>query len=126
MDDILIYGTCIEEHDMKSQETLSPCQGSRTLNRQKCKIRVNQVAYVGHLLTSKGIKPDTKRIEATVSIPNLEDIPALKRFLGMATYCAKFIPNLRSEANPLRELPKKNTECNWLEQQKVAFKRVKN
>jgi len=89
MDDILIHGTCIEEHDANLNKFLARTREVVfKLNRQKCKFGVNQVAYIGYILTSEGIKPDPKIIQAIVDIPNPDDVPALQHFLEMVTYCA--------------------------------------
>ena len=32
------------------------------LNRKKCKVRKDEVPYVGHLLTKDGLKPDPEKI----------------------------------------------------------------
>ena len=72
------YPTTLHMHQRaccKSQENLSRAREARLkLNGQKCKFRVNQAAYIGHLLSSEGMKADPKRIQAIV------DVPALQRF----------------------------------------------
>jgi len=58
MDEIRIHGTCIEEHDSNLKKILARAREmGLKLNQQKCKFRVNQVAYIG-----EGIKSDPKRI----------------------------------------------------------------
>ena len=38
-----------------------------------------------HLLTSQGLMPDPEKIQAILQMTELEDVTALKRFLGMVT-----------------------------------------
>ena len=34
------------------------------LDKEKCRFRVSKVRYVGHVLSSDGIKPDPQKVEA--------------------------------------------------------------
>ena len=50
----------------------------------------------------------------------------LQRFLGMATYLSKFIPNHSEILAPLRVLLEKNTEWHWDTQQMQALNQLKD
>ena len=50
----------------------------------------------------------------------------LQRFLGMATYLSKFIPNYSEISAPLRVLLEKNTEWHWDTQQMQALNQLKD
>lgn len=50
----------------------------------------------------------------------------VRRFLGMATYCGRFIPNLATIAEPLRHLTKKDTPWRWTQTEQEAFDKVKS
>ena len=78
-----------------------------------------------HLLTSQGLIPDPKKIQAILQMPELEDVTALKRFLGMVTYLAKFIYHLSEMTEPLRRLEDKNVQFQWLDQHSVAMNTIK-
>ena len=41
-------------------------------------------------------------------LPRPQDVTQLKRFLGMTSYMTKFLPNLATEADPLRKLEVKD------------------
>ena len=49
----------------------------------------------------------------------------VSRFLGMATYLSKFIPNYSKVSSPLRTLLEQDTEWHWSEQQESAFQTLK-
>ena len=61
MDDVIVAGD-ETTHDERLQKFLERAsnQGLK-LNKEKCKIRQTQVPYVGHLLTSEGLKIDPPR-----------------------------------------------------------------
>jgi len=54
------------------------------------KLRLNQVSYIGHLPTSKGLKPDSEKVKAKSKMPNLpSDVAAVRRLRGFLNYLSK-------------------------------------
>ena len=72
-----------------------------------------------------GIKPDSSKIEAIISMPSPSSRKDLERFLGMINYLGKFIPNLSDTTAVLRELLKQDNEWMWLEQHQIAMDQLK-
>ena len=104
-------------HDEQLCMVLERC---RETNLEKCRFHVPEVSYVGHVLSSDGLKPDPWKIEITkMSWPT--DCEELNRFLGVVTYVAKFIPNMAQITAPLRQLLEKNVEWFWDHEQEKAF-----
>ncbi len=95
------------------------------LKKSKLKRGQSSVAFMGHLLTSEGLKPDPRKVEAILEMPPPTDIKGIKRFLGMVNYLAKFLPLLSDMTQPLRDLDDKDVEWCWLEQHEQAFRTVK-
>ena len=54
----------------------------------------SSLKFMGHLLTSESLKLDPVKTQAILQMPKREDIPALRRFLGIVTYLGKFMPHL--------------------------------
>ena len=96
-----------------------------TLNRAKVKRHQTSVKFMGHLLTSQGLMADPEKIQAILQMPEPDNLTALKRFLGMVTYLAKFMPHLSQMTEPLRRLEDKNVEFQWLEQHSIAMNTIK-
>ena len=80
------------------------------LNPGKMIFRRQEVPFVGHILTSNGLKMQPARGTAIADMNTSEDVAAERRFLGMANYVSRFIPNLAEIAAPLRQLARKDTE----------------
>ena len=59
IDDIIIFGKDIEEHD-------------RRLSKDKCIFRTNEIRYAEHLLTDKGVKIDPEKLKAVESMKNIK------------------------------------------------------
>ena len=131
-DDFLIagFGTTDDEVNLSLESNerafLEKCrQWNLKLNRAKVRRHQSSVKFMGHLLTSEGLKPDPDKIQAILQLPEPEDRPALKRFLGMVTYLSKFMPHLSEMTEPLRPLEDKDVEFQWLEQHSVAIATIK-
>ncbi|XP_028411675.1 uncharacterized protein K02A2.6-like [Dendronephthya gigantea] len=70
IDDILIWGSDEQEHDARLEATLQRCEEiNLTLNLDKCKFKMNEVSYCGHIFTKDGVKPDESKIKAIQEMP---------------------------------------------------------
>ena len=115
-----------KDHDENLKNALQRAsERNLELNKEKVKLRMTEVPYIGHLLTSEGIKPDPKKVEAVQKMPQPTDVPSVKRFLGMVNYLSKFLPNHSTITEPLRQLEAKGVEWHWDDNQQKAFDEVK-
>ena len=126
VDDLLVWGGTKEQHDERLKRALEIARSSGIkLNKDKCEIGLQEVTYIGHTLSSNGLKPDVNKVEAIRRIDTPNDKAPVQRFLGMATYLAKFIPNFSQLASPLRVLLEKNTAWHWDKPQQDSFEKLK-
>ncbi len=72
------------------------------LEKEKTKIKCTTVDYMGHKVTSEGLKPDPGKVEVILQMPAPKDKKDLQRFLGMVQYLVKFIPHLSEIASPVK------------------------
>ena len=112
-DDIIICGVgesyeeAVKDHDNKLVSLLEPCRSKGIkLNSRKLLVRRNQVSFMGHVITSDGLKPDPAKVEWIQKMPIPSDKQAVRRFLGMVNYLQRFSPKLSAVTAPLRELLK--------------------
>ena len=125
VDDLLIHGATLKEHNERLKKVLERCQEiNLKLNKSKCQIGQKEVNYVGHKLTGEGLKPTDERIRAITNMQPPTDVKELETVLGMVAYVAKFIPNLSELTAPLRELKKKEV-WTWTEEQQEAYDTIK-
>lgn len=126
VDDIIVGGKHLKEHDENLQKVLDRARKVRLrLNPQKCRFQLKEVSYVGHVFTEQGLKSDPAKIQAITDIPPPQDKAALQRFLGMINYLGKFIPNHSNIAAPLHQLLHKDIAWTWTDQQQNAFDTLK-
>lgn len=127
MDDILIWGRTLDEHNERLRRVLERCREHHlTLNREKCKIGVDSVTYMGHMLTREGLRVTDTRIRAVTDMDDPRDKTELKRFLGMVNFVGKFIPNLSQRSEPLRELLKNDVVWHWNERHQSCIQDLKS
>ena len=87
------YAEALNDHDRKLEMFLKQCQKKQIcLNKDNFRLKLGSVAFMGHLLTDEGIKPDTKKITAIHLMQKPTDVAGVRRMLGMVTYLAKFMP----------------------------------
>ena len=126
VDDILVWGTTEQDHDQKLLKVLDRAREvNLQLKLKKCQFKVPEVSYVGHVLSSEGLKPDPRKVDSVTQMQAPSDAKELLRFLGMVTYLAKFVPHLSEMAAPLRELTKEKTTWKWEVAETEAFNKIK-
>ena len=126
IDDILIWGTTMEDRNKHLEAALKRCQAiGLTLNKDKCRFGAPQVTYLGHIIIAEGISPDKEKVRAIAEMPPPEDKKGVERLLGVFNYVGKFIPDMSTIIHPIRELLKKEVQFTWQWEQIKAFQRVK-
>ena len=113
MDDVLVAGRDLAHHDQILRKVIQRATlYNLKLNMQKLRIRQSEVPYIGHIISSEGLKADPAKVKAVHEMPAPTDKEGIKRFLGFVTYLSKFIPNLSSIDAPLRQLLKSDVVLN--------------
>ncbi|CAK1587306.1 unnamed protein product [Parnassius mnemosyne] len=86
VDDLLIHGNSKNQHDFRLRQVLERCkQINVKLNKKKCKVRLTEINYLGHIITQNGIKPDDTHIQPILDMPKPQNTKDLERFLGLVT-----------------------------------------
>ena len=116
MDDVIIYGRNWEEHDFRLIAVLEHLQQANvTLNIDECKLSINCVRFLGHIVDGSGIHPHPQKLEATQMMPTSKPPSEVRRFLGMANQLGKFLPSLAEMSKSLWDLlsKKQHMELGW-------------
>ena len=127
IDDIIIFADSVEEHDKRLDAVLSKLKASgMTLNREKCVYRMNELQFLGFLLSEKGIGPAENKVTAVKNATEPKTAAEVRSFLGLVNFSARFIENLATKSEPLRKLTKKSEKFFWGEEQQRAFDQLKS
>ena len=63
MDDVIIWGSTVEEHDQNLTKTLQKLyEVGLVLNIDKCVFRQAELSYLGEVITINGLKPDPEKV----------------------------------------------------------------
>ena len=126
-DDIIIYGKNKEEHNTALRNVLQRLREKNlTLNKDKCVFSQNKITFMGHTLTSEGLLPHQDKKKAVLETQAPSSSKECKSFLGLVSYCSKFIPNFATIAEPIRKLTRKREQFVWGKDQQTAFDQLKN
>ena len=91
-DDILVYSKGLEEHVIHLKAVLQILATHRLYAKMsKCVFVTNEVEYLGHIISGKGVKTNPKKIAVMVDWPMPKSLRVLKGFLGLTGYYRKFI-----------------------------------
>ena len=91
VDNILVWRENEQRHDARLVQVLERARHRNlTLNKTKCQMKRQCIAYLGHILTSQGLQPDPKKIQAVTDMPPPpQDKEALQRFFRYANLSLK-------------------------------------
>lgn len=115
-DDILVYSPSETNHVKYLElvlETLSMNQ--LYVNYKKCEFGKSEVAYLGYVVSEKGVAADFSKIQAMWEWPQPCNIRELRGFLGLTGYYRKVIVGYAQIAYPLTEQLKKDS-FTWTEE----------
>ena len=125
-DDLVIFGKTQADHDRALHNVCKRFQEvGLTLNKDKCKMNEHKITFFGYTFSAQGISADPRKVTAIHTAPPPESVKEIRSFLGMATYCAKFIPHFSDLSAPLRALIRKNSHFSWTHKEQQAFDSIK-
>ncbi|KAG3110754.1 hypothetical protein PI124_g9003 [Phytophthora idaei] len=96
-----------------------------TLKLKKCVFATKTMEYLGHELSSDGVRPLQRLVTAVENFPRPTDVVDVKRFVHLAGYYRKFIEGFGSLMAPMTKLLRKKTQRERTVAQESAFEQVK-
>lgn len=133
IDDIVVFGRDDKEHDTRLQKVLTVLKNNNVLlNNNKCVFKTKSINFLGHELSSLGIKPLEKYLKVIETFRAPETIEEIQSFLGLVNFVGKWIPNLSTLTEPMRKLLRQKIHKNanitalWQKEQAVALNELKS
>ena len=122
IDDILIYSRSEDEHAKHLRFVLQTLRDHRLYAKfSKCEFWLEQVAFLGHVISKDGIQVDPKKIEAVADWPRPTTVTEIRSFLGLAGYYRRFVKDFSKIAVPLTRLTQKNVKFVWTDKCEEHF-----
>lgn len=122
-DNILIYSSSWDSHLQHLQIDV-PHQQKLFMRHTKSLYAKNEVAYLGHVVSSRRVQVDESKIVAITRWPQPVTTTALRGFLGLTGYYHKFVRNYGLIALPLTKMLRKNA-FEWTLDALHAFDTIK-
>jgi hypothetical protein len=109
IDDILIYISSLEEHAEHLPKVFQRLRENKLYAKlEKCEFGVTKMDFLGYKITQEGLKIDDHKVKVILDWEPPNSVPALRSFLGLASYYCKFIKNFAKITTPLTNLLKKS------------------
>ncbi|GKV07106.1 hypothetical protein SLEP1_g18909 [Rubroshorea leprosula] len=83
---------------------------------------LDNVAFLGHVVTKDGISIDPQKIEVVVDWKRPNSVAEVRSFLGLAGYYCRFVSRI---ALPMTRLIRKNTKFEWTPECEKSFSSLK-
>lgn len=126
MDDLLIYGKTLEQHDVRLKKVMVRLhEAGLRLNLEKCEFRAGSLTYFGHVVSEDGIRPDPEKVKAITEMSPPCNVKEARSVIGLFQYVGKFIPNLSTVMKPVTDLLKDDVSWYWGPAQQEAFETAK-
>lgn len=114
IDDIVLYGYDLNDHNRKLVHILELLRKfNLKLQAKKCHFLKKEIVYLGHIITTSGIKADPSIINAVVNFSIPKNQTHIRSFYSLASFYRKFIENFSKIAQPLSDCLGKNKTFNW-------------
>lgn len=111
LDDIIILGTSLQEHIENIQKIFQVLrQHNLKIQLDKSEFLRKEVAYLGHIVSQEGVKPNPSKIKAVKEYPIPKTQKEIKTYLGLLGYYRKFIPNFAKLTKPMTSCLKKGNK----------------
>ena len=127
LDDILIASRDAAEHADHLRQVFRLLRANGlVVRKEKCAFGVTELDYLGHRVTTMGIKPLQERVSAIRGYPVPKNRGALQRFLGMINFYHRFMPNVAGKLAPLHAASAgKGQAITWSTECQTAFEAAK-
>ena len=94
------------------------------VNLKKCRFLQESLAFLGFVISARGVKMDSEKVRAILEWPSPTSITKVRSFHGLATFYQKFIRNFSSIVAPITDCTK-GKAFGWTNEAKESFKLLK-
>ncbi len=130
LDDILVASQNKDQHLLHLKLLFQRLSDyGLAINPKKCQFGKSTLIFLGHLVTTEGIKPDKGKIQAIKNFPKPTIIKSLQEFIGMINFYNRFIKNAAYILKPLYDMLQGKRSArqliNWTQFAENAFEKAK-
>ena len=123
---ILVYSKDRENHDTHLRVMLETLRKEQLYAKlSECEFWLNEVSFLGHIVSKERILVDPKKIEVVVEWKPLRNVTEVRSFLRLADYYRRFVKGFSMTAAPMTRLLQKNVKYEWSEKCQISFDKLK-
>jgi len=83
------------------------------------------VQFLGHVIFARGIVVDPAKVDAVVKWESPKSTTEIRSFVGLASYCRRFIEGFSKIVAPLTQLTLKDQHFTWTDKCEESFQELK-
>lgn len=126
LDDVIIFSPTFEDHLRHVEQVFSAIRkAGLKLKPKKCAFAMQQIAFLGHIVSKEGILPDPEKLRAVSEFPPPSNAKEVMQFLGLAGYYRRFVKGFSATAKPLTELLSKGVAWEMTPLRLSAFENLR-
>jgi hypothetical protein len=127
IDDVIVFSKNMDEHLDHLRKIFERIHSHNLrLNPEKCEFATEEVGYLGHIVSSSGIRPDPAKTKAIDEFPRPRKLRDVRSYLGLTSYYRRFVKGFAKIAKPLTQLLKKSQPFEWTDECEMAFQELRN
>lgn len=126
IDDIVIVSKDFDQHMKILVQVFDKLmEAGLTINFKKCHFCLRELKYLGYIVNSDGLLVNPEKVSAITEFPRPSSPTAIKRFVGLASWYRRFVPNFSVIMDPLHKLTAKNKPFIWTDECEESFQEIK-
>ena len=126
IDGILVYSKNKEEREKHLRVVLQTLKEHKLFAKlKKCEFWLDQISFLGHVVSKDGISVDPGKVEAVLSWKRPTTMFEVISFLGMGGYYKRFIESFFKISQSLTRLTQKNVKFVWSKECHSSFEELK-
>ena len=126
IDDILVNSKDEQEHEQHLKIVLQTLRDKKLYAKlSKCDFWLKEISFLGHIVSSEGIRVDPVKIEAVVNWKPPRSVTEVRSFLSLAGYYRRFVKGFSVIASPLTKLLRKGVMFEWSDKCQNSFEQLK-
>ena len=107
VDDILVYSQTFEQRMVHLAQVFQALtEAHLKVKIKKIVLQAHKIKFLGHQISANDIERNTKNIEAVLTFPTPKKVKVIQSFLGLCTYCRRYIKGFCKITEPLPSLLK--------------------
>ena len=86
LDNLILFSPDMPTHVEKLQRVFDRLRGANfKIQPDKCQFAIDKVEYLGHVVTSEGVKPDVSTVRSIQEYPQSKSVEEVRSFVGLAS-----------------------------------------